>query len=101
MNLIKLVRLKPLPRAQNITVSACIVLLLLIRSTTASAETKATQELSLGSVAMDIPAVMHQRLKPLADYLSHELGRSIRLHMSADLSKAVKDVADGTWTSPT
>ena len=95
MNLTKFVWLIPLPHAQNITVSACIVLLLLIRSTTVNAETKATQELSLGSVAMDIPAVMHQRLKPLADYLSRELGRSIRLHMSADLSKAVKDVADG------
>lgn len=87
--------LTAVPLIQRLTLGTCLFLLLLFRSPALSAESTPSPELSLGSVAMDIPAVMHQRLKPLADYLSRELGRSIRLHMSADLSKAVKDVADG------
>lgn len=52
-------------------------------------------EISFGSVAMDVPAAMHQRLKPLADYLSGELKRPVKLKLSAELSAAADDVAAG------
>jgi phosphonate transport system substrate-binding protein len=52
-------------------------------------------ELYFGSVAMDVPAVMHQRLKPLTDYLSQELDRPVTLKLSPDLSKAAAEVAAG------
>ena len=48
-----------------------------------------------GSVAMDTPAMMHHRLAPLTDYLSHELGRPVVLKLSPDLKEAVNAVADG------
>lgn len=72
-------------------------MLLLIPGMTAgaAATSGAAQELSLGSVAMDIPAVMHRRLKPLANYLTQELGRPVRLQLSPDLSRAINDVAAG------
>ncbi len=53
-------------------------------------------ELLLGAVPLDIPAVMHQRLKPLADYLGEELGRPVRLRLSPDYTEAVNEVARGT-----
>lgn len=83
--------------AQSMTAGVWLGMLFFVLSMSATAETKerVPQELSLGSVAMDIPAVMHQRLKPLADYLTREIGLPVRLHMSPDLSKAVKDVAAG------
>jgi phosphonate transport system substrate-binding protein len=52
-------------------------------------------ELSLGTIAMDIPAVMFQRLRPLAEYLSRELKQPVRVRPSPDLSKAVDEVAQG------
>ncbi len=55
----------------------------------------APDELYFGSVAMDIPATMHKRLKPLVDYLSHELQRPVSLKLSANLSNAASDVAAG------
>ena len=55
----------------------------------------APDELYFGSVAMDIPAAMHKRLKPLVDYLSTELQQPVRLRLSADLSNAASDVAAG------
>ena len=75
-----------------------LVLLLLAQGMTAGAaatEPEAQKELSLGAVAMDIPAAMHKRLKPLANYLTRELGRPVRLQLAPDLSKAARDVAAG------
>ncbi len=51
--------------------------------------------LYFGSVAMDIPAEMHRRLRPLTDYLSNDLGRPVTLRLSADLSKAADELARG------
>lgn len=51
--------------------------------------------LTIGSVAMDIPAVMYQRLRPLANYLEQELGRPVMLKPAPDLSKAAEAVASG------
>ncbi len=54
-----------------------------------------SNELIFGSVAMDIPTVMHQRLKPLTDYLSQELNRPVSLKLSPDLSSAADELATG------
>jgi len=55
----------------------------------------AEQEIRFGSVAMDIPAVMHKRLTPLIQYLSQELDRPVNLVLSKDMPGAIKDVASG------
>ena len=52
-------------------------------------------ELLLGSVAMDIPAVMHKRLKPLTMYLSKELGQPVSLKLSPNMGSAITDTAQG------
>jgi phosphonate transport system substrate-binding protein len=52
------------------------------------------KELLFGSVAMDIPAVMHKRLKPLTQYLSEQLGRPVSLKLSPNMGAAIKEVAD-------
>ncbi len=60
-----------------------------------ASEHEPARGLHFGSVAMDIPAVMHQRLRPLTDYLGRELGRPVTLKLSADLSKAADELASG------
>lgn len=62
----------------------------------APARSAENPELRLGAVPLDIPAVMHQRLKPLADYLGQELGRPVHLRLAPDYTQAVNDLADGT-----
>jgi phosphonate transport system substrate-binding protein len=69
--------------------------LLAVSAVMADDATQTGRELFLGSVAMDIPAAMHQRLKPLADYLGRELGRPVRLRLSPDFTRAVSEVATG------
>ena len=71
-----------------------VVALALLLGAGASARA-ASDELYFGSVAMDIPAAMHKRLKPLVDYLSGELRRPVSLRLSANLSTAASDVAAG------
>jgi phosphonate transport system substrate-binding protein len=51
-------------------------------------------ELLFGSVAMDIPVVMHQRLKPLTRYLSLRLHRPVSLKLSPNMGDAIREVAD-------
>ena len=53
----------------------------------------AQQELRFGSVAMDIPAVMHKRLTPLTHYLSEQLGRKVTLKLSPNMGAAISEVA--------
>ena len=55
---------------------------------------KENNELLFGSVAMDIPAAMHKRLKPLTQYLSKELGQPVSLKLSPNMGAAIKEVAD-------
>jgi phosphonate transport system substrate-binding protein len=76
----------------------CLVIALWLHIAVAGAEGKTPEYrgLTLGSIAMDIPAAMHQRLKPLASYLTQELGRPISLRLSADMTKAVNEMAAGT-----
>ncbi len=52
-------------------------------------------ELLFGSVAMDIPAVMHKRLKPLTTYLSKTLGRPVSLKLSPNMGTAIRETATG------
>lgn len=52
-------------------------------------------ELQFGSVAMDIPAVMHKRLTPLTAYLSETLKRPVTLKLSPNMGAAIKDTANG------
>jgi phosphonate transport system substrate-binding protein len=47
----------------------------------------------LGSVAMDVPAVMYQRLNPLVQYLARQTGRPAELRLSPSLDEAVKSLA--------
>ncbi len=47
----------------------------------------------MGSVAMDIPAVMYKRLYPLTDYLSKSIGRDISLKLSPNMKEAINQVA--------
>lgn len=61
----------------------------------AQAQQTGPAELTFGSVAMDVPAAMHQRLKPLTDYLSRTLKRPVALKLSPELSAAADDVATG------
>jgi len=56
---------------------------------------KADSELEFGSVAMDIPAVMHERLNPLTHYLSQSLNRKVSLKLSPNMGGAIKEVASG------
>lgn len=55
----------------------------------------AADTLYFGSVAMDIPAEMHRRLKPLTDYLSTRLARPVQLRLSANLTAAADALASG------
>lgn len=48
-----------------------------------------------GSVAMDIPPVMHRRLTPLTEYLGTELERPVRLQLSPDMPSAIAALAAG------
>lgn len=61
----------------------------------AGAEESAPGGITLGSVAMDIPAVMFQRLKPLANYLTSQVGRPVQVKPAPDLSMAASEVASG------
>lgn len=59
----------------------------------ADSDTNGHKELLFGSVAMDIPAVMHKRLRPLTRYLSDKLGRPVSLKLSPNMGAAIKEVA--------
>jgi len=77
--------------------AACLLLLLagLLLPVTASSEEK-SHELIFGSVAMDIPAVMHRRLRPLVEYLSATLQRPVRLQLSPNMKAAIHEISNGS-----
>jgi phosphonate transport system substrate-binding protein len=72
------------------TVSAITFLLSFSMATCA----QTNSELQFGSVAMDIPAVMHKRLKPLTAYLSKRLNRPVSMKLSPDMGAAINEVAE-------
>lgn len=61
----------------------------------ASASDTNDKELLFGSVAMDIPAVMHQRLTPLTNYLSQYLDVPVSLKLSPNMKAAIEDTIAG------
>ncbi|WP_455206659.1 PhnD/SsuA/transferrin family substrate-binding protein [Kaarinaea lacus] len=72
-------------------------LVLLLNITAPGSQSIAAEsELLFGSVAMDIPAVMHMRLKPLTRYLSQELGRPVSLKLSPNMGVAIDEAAKST-----
>ena len=74
-----------------ITIQVAVLFMLPIA---VSAE-QASDELKFGSVAMDIPAVMHRRLTPLTQYLSKKINRPVSLKLSPNMPAAIDDVATG------
>jgi len=54
-----------------------------------------SHELEFGSVAMDIPAVMHKRLTPLTQYLTKKLHRKVSLRLSPNMGAAIQSTATG------
>lgn len=52
----------------------------------------ASDEIYLGSVAMDVPAAMVQRLTPLTNYLSKKTGLKVSFRASPNLGSAVNEL---------
>ena len=63
--------------------------------TTSTAWCANEQVIRFGSVAEDIPLAMHQRLSPLTNYLSNEIGQRVVLTLSPNMSKAVESLTNG------
>lgn len=70
-----------------------LLVIMLLSSASINAEEK---ELQFGSVAMDIPAIMHKRLKPLTRYLSTAMQRPVSLRLSPNMGDAIKAVVGGS-----
>ena len=79
----------------NVLKPAVFSFALFINSSLLNAETGGQGAIHFGSVAMDIPAVMHKRLTPLTEYLSKELNRPVILNLSPDMPAAIEDVTTG------
>ena len=73
-------------------IASIVVFSLATFSVQAAAQNK---ELIFGSVAMDIPAEMHKRLKPLTQYLSKTLKRKVTLHLSPNMGTAINETIKG------
>lgn len=80
---------------KRLAMSLLPVLLFAMSISPARADDHANAGLVFGSVAMDIPAVMQNRLKPLTDYLGKELKRPVTLKLSPSLSAAARELAQG------
>lgn len=72
-------------------IKSLAVLVVLLLNQPLSAE-----PIRFGSVAMDIPAVMHKRLVPLTDYLSKELQQPVELKLSPSMKTAIKEISENT-----
>ena len=73
------------------------LLLLFVFSASLSSYVEAEEQKNIrfGSVAMDIPEVMHKRLTPLTRYLSKELGLPVKLVLSHSMPAAIENVGNG------
>lgn len=72
------------------------MLLILVIKPVAGTAAKVVDELQFGSVAMDVPSVMHKRLTPLTRYLSQSLEQPVTLKLSKNMPAAINDVSSGT-----
>lgn len=75
----------------NTSLKVFLLFFMVSASSTAISEEK--KEILLGSVAMDIPAVMHKRLSPLTRYLSDRLGMPVSLKLSPNMGAAISEIA--------
>jgi phosphonate transport system substrate-binding protein len=71
------------------------IILLILLPNLAVAKQPSVDPVRLGSVAMDTPAVMQKRLRPLTEYLSQALQRPVTLKLSPDMPAAIHEVAAG------
>lgn len=71
-----------------------LMLIFLFSQGIAEAENDA-KPIRFGSVAMDTPRVMHQRLLPLTQYLRDALGRPVELVLAPNMATAINNVATG------
>ena len=76
----------------NLTKVFITIVVLLLGNISLAAE----KEIQFGSVAMDIPAIMHKRLTPLTRYLSNTLNHPVSLKLSPNMGAAIKEAAEGT-----
>jgi len=79
----------------RILIAVCGALSLLVIKPMSGFAAEANKELRFGSVAMDVPTVMHHRLTPLTQYLTKTLGKPVRLKLANNMSGAIDDVATG------
>lgn len=73
---------------------ALIATVVLLMSSSMMCLASGNNELLFGSVAMDIPAAMHKRLKPLTQYLEKRLNRPVSLKLSPNMGAAIDEVAE-------
>lgn len=74
---------------------ACLFLLISLFTFPAWSSETGGKVIRFGSVAMDIPAVMHKRLTPLTEYLSVQLKRPVVLTLSPNMDEAIENIATG------
>lgn len=80
---------------KNKTVFLLVLMIQWLPMATFAGQKDDKQALLFGSVAMDIPAVMHQRLSPLTEYLSKYLGIPVFLKLAPNMKTAIQDTIDG------
>lgn len=81
----------PLICKRRLFINLFAAISLLISSLTFATDSN-TNELQLGSVAMDVPAEMVKRLTPLTQYLSQKIGSTVIFHPSPNLNSTVEDL---------
>lgn len=69
-------------------------MVLLLAGMQAGAAQAAVEEIYLGSVAMDVPAAMVVRLKPLVQYLSSSTGLKVTFRASPNMDAAAGDLGN-------
>jgi len=75
------------------TIQKIILHSLVIVSFSGSISQVYASDLKFGSVAMDIPAIMHRKLTPLTEYLSQSINRPVTLQLSPNMASAINEVA--------
>jgi len=71
------------------------LLVFFLYSNVSAGEKPEQNEILFGSVAMDIPAVMHKRLSPLTHYLSETLGTPVSLKLAPNMKTAITNTING------
>lgn len=80
---------------QNLGIRIVLCIVLSIGAYGGPCAAEEVKPIRFGSVAMDIPAVMHKRLIPLTKYLSDTLKRPVILTLSPNMEDAIQNVVNG------